>query len=61
MSKLKKLFKSSVYIAMAFTVALSLCVLNMTYAEDNEEPEITTEPQLDDTTETDETITEITD
>ena len=61
MSKLKKLFKSSVYIAMAFTVAVSLCVLNMTYAEDNEEPEITTEPELDDTTETDETITEITD
>lgn len=61
MSTLKKFLKSSIYIVMAFTVVISMCVINMTYAEDNEEPDVTTEPEFEDTTETDITNPEITD
>lgn len=58
MSTFNKIFKASVYIIIAFAAATALCLFGMTYAEENEENEFTTEPEDEDTTRPDITTSE---
>lgn len=60
MSTLKEMFKSLIYIIMAFTIAMALCMFTMTYAEYDEDTETTTTEFWDDdttVTETEPTVT----